>query len=337
MGDDLSQTLFLPLDRGIVPLPGGHDRALLFGAGRGFRLPLGSDREAFDLVQPFRPDYLALGKSGFAVHPVPPPGRYGSAWIIAGRHRSRNELWIDKAVSRLRPGGWLVVAGALKGGGDSLAKRLKRRFPQGERFSKHHGVVFHAAMTDLAGYERDSDLSTSTADGWTTAPGAFSSDHVDPASRLLVRSLPGDVSGRVADLGAGWGYLSGEIVERFPAVCHVDLYEADFLALQAAKDNLARRAETAEAGFFWQDIVAEPIERRYDTIVMNPPFHEARAADPSLGQAFIMAAAKALKPGGRLFLVANTGLPYEATLARTFHSHGETTREGPFKVLWARR
>ena len=61
---------------------------------------------------------------------------------------------------------------------------------------------------------------------------------------------------------------------------------------------------------------------------MNPPFHRGRAAEPEIGAGMIRAAAKALKPGGRLFMVANRQLPYETVLAAVFSSHGEIAREG---------
>ncbi|MFZ1681392.1 MAG: methyltransferase, partial [Rhizobiaceae bacterium] len=43
-----------------------------------------------------------------------------------------------------------------------------------------------------------------------------------------------------------------------------------------------------------------------------------------------------LRPGGRLYLVANRGLPYEKTLAGLFRQSGETARDSTYKVLWAR-
>ena len=59
-------------------------------------------------------------------------------------------------------------------------------------------------------------------------------------------------------------------------------------SLEAAKANLAeRRASTP--GFFWHDLLAEPVERRYDAIVMNPPFHQGRAAEPEIGAGMIAA------------------------------------------------
>ena len=70
---------------------------------------------------------------------------------------------------------------------------------------------------------------------------------------------------------------------------------------------------------------------------MNPPFHRSRAAEPEIGAGMIRAAAKALKPGGRLFMVANRQLPYEPVLSAAFASHAELARDGMFKVFVARR
>ena len=70
--------------------------------------------------------------------------------------------------------------------------------------------------------------------------------------------------------------------------------------------------------FHWLDLAFEKVARDFDVIVMNPPFHRGRAAEPDIGQAMIRAASKALKPGGQLFMVANRGLPYEAVLKGGF-------------------
>ncbi|MCB7212868.1 methyltransferase, partial [Lactiplantibacillus plantarum] len=44
-------------------------------------------------------------------------------------------------------------------------------------------------------------------------PGVFAWDRIDPASALLAEHLPADLAGRAADLGAGYGYLSRELLE----------------------------------------------------------------------------------------------------------------------------
>ena len=55
-----------------------------------------------------------------------------------------------------------------------------------------------------------------------------------------------------------------------------------------------------------------------DAVVMNPPFHTGRTAEPGLGQAFITAAARLLAPQGQLWMVANRHLPYETALGGQF-------------------
>ena len=116
----------------------------------------------------------------------------------------------------------------------------------------------------------------------------------------------------------------------------IDLYEADFDALEAARTNV-RAVEGVEIGFYWRDLLRENTERRYDAIVMNPPFHRARAADIGLGAGMIRAAAAALEPGGLLYMVANRQLPYEAVLADVFAQSAEIASGEGFKVIRARR
>src|SRR5690606_17851190 len=109
------------------------------------------------------------------------------------------------------------------------------------------------------------------------------------------------------DFGAGWGYLSAGLAGRTKGLAAIDLYEADFESLEAARENLAAIQEPPRFGFFWHDIVGEMVGRTYDLIVMNPPFHQGRATEPAIGQAFIRTASSVLKPGGRLLMVANRG------------------------------
>ncbi len=94
----------------------------------------------------------------------------------------------------------------------------------------------------------------------------------------------------------------------------LDLVEADHDALDCARRNL----DDPRARFHWADATTWTPETRPDAVVTNPPFHVGRAADPSLGRAFIAAAARILAPSGSLWLVANRHLPYEATLTDHF-------------------
>ncbi|HEU4991517.1 MAG TPA: class I SAM-dependent methyltransferase, partial [Luteimonas sp.] len=215
--------------------------------------------------------------------------------------------------------------------------------------SKHHCRVFWTAPLDapadpaLAAEWEALDAPRSIADdgvpggGFLSRPGVFAWDRVDAASRLLAGHLPADLRGAVADLGAGWGYLGAQVLARCPQVASLDLYEADARALELARANLGAIGGDAALAFHWHDVAAGVGSKRYDAIVCNPPFHAQAAGERvDLGRAFIAAAADALRPGGRLLLVANRHLPYECALAGRFDAVREIAARDGFKVVEAR-
>ena len=172
------------------------------------------------------------------------------------------------------------------------------------------------------------------ARSWADASSA-AWDRIDPASALLAEHLPADLAGRAADLGAGYGYLSRELLERCPKITALDLYEAEQRALALAELNLAPPPRALPLRFLWRDVTAG-IEPGYDVIISNPPFHTPSRADrPDIGQRFIAVAAQALRPGGRLYVVANRHLPYEHTLNDSFGAVRVVAERDGFKLVEA--
>lgn len=330
------KTLFHPFEAEALPLPRKAARILFLGAEPGFRTPRGFDA-TLHLVQGFRPHFRTLKASGYMVTPQVEGSGFDAALVLAGRHRGQNEMRIAQAIECVAPGSLIVVAGSKDDGIDSLRKRVGNLTLLGGHLPKHHGVAFWFQQAGLAVAEalRGANPAVTVDGRFHTAPGMFSFDRIDAGSKLLAAHLPGDLRGNLADFCAGWGYLAAEVAARSPDLTGLDLFEADFEALEAARRNV--RPGPLEPRFFWIDLLTEAVERRYDTIVMNPPFHSSRAAEPEIGAGMIRAASKALKPGGKLFMVANRQLPYEQVLAAAFSSHVEIARDGAFKVLSARR
>ncbi|TGQ65015.1 MAG: class I SAM-dependent methyltransferase [Mesorhizobium sp.] len=337
MAAEVLKTLFHPFEAEALSWPRQGGRVLFLGAEAGLRLSPGFDA-TLQLVQGFRPHFRSLQAAGFNVAPQAQGEGFDAALVLCGRHRGQNELRIAEALERVAPGGLIVVAGAKDDGVASLRKRIDELVPLDGHMPKYHGIAFWLRRPgDLAAAEKLRAANPALlVDGrFRTAPGMFSFDKVDAGSKLLVENLPGDLRGAVADFCAGWGYVAAEVAARSPGLTALDLYEADFASLEAAKGNIGNAV--VEPGFFWTDLLTETVERRHDVIVMNPPFHRSRATEPEVGAGMIRAAAKALKPGGRLFMVANRQLPYEAVLSAAFSSHAEIARDGMFKVFSARR
>ena len=332
------QTIFHPFETGALDMPAGG--CIVYGAERDFRAPDGF-APAVKLVQGFRPDYLALERRGLDVAPQPSGEGYATALVLAGRHRGQNEAWLADAIRRVCPGGLVVVAGGKTEGVASLRKRLEKLMPLGGHLSKNHGVVFWLARGSEAEAFTDATIADQQAaplvDGrFEAASGMFSHDRIDAGSRLLAEAFSPKLTGVAADFCAGWGYLSIMLAER-SSVSRIDLFEADHTSLEAARRNMARLAPSLEARFRWCDLTSEIPERVYDLVVMNPPFHHGRAADPGLGQAMIGTAAAALKPRGRLLMVANRGLPYEALLKSSFAACETIAEDKAFRVYSAIR
>lgn len=343
--DPALQALLLPILDGALAWPA--EGALFLGARDGW--PLHQRRwPGLSCVQPSRPAYDALARSGFDVAPAPDPARrWPLVLLLPPRQREAARALYVQALDLLAPGGRIVAAMANAEGAKTGAADLARVAGPLQVLSKHKCRVSWSAPLDgaadpaLAAAWRDAGAPRTlpfTVGGHPvrSRPGVFAWDRIDRASALLAAHLPADLSGAGADLGAGWGYLSMEVLSRCPGVRAMDLYEADADALALARDNLAPFAGRATLDFHWHD-VAQGLGRRHDFIVANPPFHaQGRADRPDLGRAFLGAAADALAPRGRLWLVANRHLPYEAALQARFPTVRTVAQAEGFKVIEAR-
>ncbi|GAA6162036.1 class I SAM-dependent methyltransferase [Ruegeria sp. HU-ET01832] len=280
------------------------------------------------VVQPFKPFHDHFAAQSFDVIPeTRDPCQ--DAVIFLPRAKALARSLVQQAC--LRAKGKIVVDGAKTDGVDSLLKDIRKRVPVEGPISKAHGKIFWFA-SDPEAFADWAAPHGQIVEGFTTAPGVFSADGVDPASALLLGVLPAKLGARVADLGAGWGYLSANVLQK-QGLRALYLVEADHIALTCAKTNIT----DDRASFHWADAVTWRAREGLDAVVMNPPFHTSRSADPALGQGFIQSAARNLAKHGELWMVANRHLPYETTLNEAFSRVNEVTGDNRFKVFHASR
>ena len=275
------------------------------------------------IIQPHIALNAAWRNQGFACDVALPDQRYALAVVCCTRSKQQTADLIAQAAACADI---VVVDGQKTDGIDSHYKTLRKLTNVQGTITKAHGRLFWFAGTPLPSLRAvDQNFGE-----FVTQSGVFSAGAVDPASALLAEALPEHLAGDVLDLGAGWGYLSAQIVKR-SAVTRLDLVEADHFALDCAKRNVS----DPRAEFHWAD--ACDWNGVYDAVVMNPPFHTGREGDPELGRAFITAARRCLRPKGTVYMVANRHLPYETTLEQCFAKVLELPGNGRFKLFQASR
>lgn len=284
-----------------------------------------------EIVQGFKPDHDVLGDAGFSVQAElsDSSALFDLGIIAVPRAKAEARALIAQAAACASV---VIVDGQKTDGIDSLLKEIRKRAEVTSVVSKAHGKAFAFKTDDAVAAFQDwaNPGALNVIDGFTTRLGVFSSEKIDKASQALVQALPAKLPAKLADFGAGWGYLSKHILEK-DGVKVLHLIEAESAALQCAKENvLDERAQ-----FHWADATGFSIKPALDGIIMNPPFHTSREGDPALGQAFIASAARSLAPHGHLWMVANRHLPYEVTLGEHFLEIEELAGTPAFKILHA--
>lgn len=338
------ETVFLPFNSGRLSWPDGPVLFLRARAGS----PL--QQHSFPGLlceQTFKPDADALRRAGQAIassEQANAERAYALVLVLPPRQRDEARALLARAMTAVKPGGRVVACASNNEGARSHEADLARLSGPVETLTKNKCRVFWTAPlaevhdAPLLAEWRELDAVRSIAAGrFVSRPGVFAWDRIDVASALLAEQLPAGLAGRAADLGAGFGYLSAELLTRCPGVDVVDLYEAEARALDLARRNLAAFAEQKQLSFLWHD-VTEGLPRSYDLIVTNPPFHTgAREDRPDIGRRFIQVAAAALNRGGRLWLVANRHMPYENVLNDSFGTVRTVAHEHGFKIIEAVR
>lgn len=318
--------LSLAVGSGDVSLP-EDGRVAVFGPRAGVdlsALPVG----LCQIITGFKPDHDHLAGTGHDCVRRP-EGRYGAAVVCAARVRALTEAMVAEAAAVTD--GPVIVDGAKTDGVEPILRACRKRAAVGPVLSKAHGKLFSfPAGPGFEDWARGDPREV--AGGFVTLPGLFSADGIDPGSEFLADNLPAKLGARVADLGAGWGYLSRRVLAR-KSIEEMHLIEADIDALDCARRNVLDK----RALFHWEDATRWHPPAALDTVIMNPPFHTSRSPDPGLGRAFIRAAARILAPKGQLFLVANRHLAYESELARNFAEVDEMQGTSRFKLLHAAR
>lgn len=335
----IAKALHYPFAAGLLPLPSA---GFILNAQADPDLPSGL--AGLTCVTGFKPAHDTLTRAGFRVAQTLAQGDYPAGLCLMTKHKAESLASIAQAWEALPEDGLLVCAGDNDTGVTSLMKAVKDALGEIESLSKYHARVFWLRKAGgpepavLAEWRAAGGVRPVAVTGFTAGPGMHGWNKIDLGSRLLAAQFPGAIRGRVADLGAGWGYLSVALLRAAPGrITGLDLYEADAASLAAAAVNVAPQAGDTVLKYHWADVTAGLPRGRFDFVITNPPFHAGKATDVTLGSQFIARAAEALGSGGTMLLVANKHLPYEGVVEQHFKSRRTLAEADGFKVIEGKR
>ena len=165
---------------------------------------------------------------------------------------------------------------------------------------------------------------------FVTDAGVFSRDGLDRGTEALLDALPA-LSGRVLDLGCGWGAVGVALGKQYPAL-EIVMTDINRRAVELARRNLAQNGVQAEVvqgdGF-------ASVTGAFDAILTNPPIRAGKAVIYGLFDR----ARDFLKPGGALYVVIRKqqGAPSALKYLKGIYAEAEVIdRSGGFHVIRAR-
>ncbi len=201
-------------------------------------------------------------------------------------------------------------------------------------FLKEVACLEHYYTSDPASEHRVSHVSAvlrGRSLSFVTDSGVFSREAVDFGTRLMVETLP-PLSGRVLDLGCGWGALSLPLALAYPGLS-LTCVDINRRALALCQENAVRlgvKADILESDGF------SAVTGTFDAILTNPPIRAGKSVYyPWFEQSF-----HHLVPGGLFACVVQKkqGAPsVKNELVRIYGECQVIARDAGYWILTAQR
>ena len=262
--------------------------------------------------------------------------------VFPSKQKDESAYMIAAALASAAGGAQIFIAAANDSGGNRIKKTAEEfggTVKATESKNKCKIVELHCTLDALdhsaINAVINSGAPTPILDGrFMSQLGLYGWQKADQGSLLLEQYMPDDLHGLGADFGCGYGYLTRAILAKNPKIRKLFAIDAERRAIDLIPQNVAGHDSALHP--LWDDLSApDHLPKNLDFVIMNPPFHSGKSTECSLGERFIQMAHMSLKRYGRLYMVANTHLPYERTLDKLFHKFEVLAQANGFKVICA--
>lgn len=257
-------------------------------------------------------------------------------------HHLVNQVW-----RCLKPKGRLIIAGYKQEGIKTYIEKIARLFGSAQTALKN-GHVYNAELEKLENYQLNELLDTQQYAElqpvieignrtYFSKPGVFGWNKIDQGSQLLIQhlhqlGLDKRLPQSCLDLGCGYGYLTLAAAQHpdCQSIQQWTLTDNNAAAINATRYNLS----LADLDFeLVADDAGTSINRKFDLILCNPPFHQGFQVDADLTEKFVHRAHRLLSTNGIAFFVVNQFVPLESKAGRYFKAISLLHQGAGFKLI----
>ncbi len=225
---------------------------------------------------------------------------------------------INQACAHLKPSGQLHIAGNKNEGAKTYIKKASILFTEKSAITKDKDTYsitlsqpnHEAESLDTNNYTALREIGQYNAMPLFSKPGVFGFDKLDEGSLLLLETLKKEQieTGKdILDLGCGYGLLTlGAFALKAKSYTATDNNAAALIAIQHNAQEWREKIDIipADAG--------KEIEKKFDLILCNPPFHQGFSVSGELTDKFLANTKKLLAKEGVAYFVVNSFVGIES-------------------------
>jgi len=257
--------------------------------------------------------------------------------IFVPKAKQETQYLLANLAPHLEQGAAIILVGEKKCGIKSAGSLLK---PYASHINmldsaRHCSLLYCELTSPVTDFKQEDWIKTYTVKVNDVAleicslPGVFSHGELDKGTELLLQHLPQDLKGNLLDFGCGAGVIGCYIQTIYPNL-DIDMIDINAYALASAKLSLIKNK--LNANVFPSNVFSD-IDKTYNTLISNPPFHSGKDTNYVAAETFINQSPKKLKHQGTFLVVANKFLRYEPLLTNSYKNLTTTQQNNKFKLL----